>query len=462
MILTVRFVVVVVIGALMIGFSRYGEELVTGGVTLISLVVVLALADWLRLTRGVNLEVARTCDDKLSLGAENLVTIRVRNSSYAPLRGALRDEYPEDFEARGHVMPLDLAPRCEVDRSYRVTPPKRGDFEFGDTYVRLFGPLGMAVRQIRYPMARHVKVYPNLLDMRRYEIGLKRERAVQPGQRVTRVYGRGTEFESLRDYVPDDEFRSVDWKATARRGKLVVRQYQQERSQNVMIVLDCGRIMGPVIDGLTRLDHSINASMMLAHVAAVKGDKVGLMAFGEDILAYSPPRAGKSQTLELLTLTYNLRDAAGDSNYHQAIPYLARKWTRRSLVVVFTDLVDPESSKPMISQMAGLAKKHLCMCVAMADPAVLAASGIANPGRSDGGRSDGGRSDEGRSDRGGSAVCKPEDAFKAAAARQALQARKLAAAQLARTGAIVVDVPPGKFTPAVVREYLEVKGRARL
>ena len=436
MIPTVLFATMLAVGALMIGFSGHMAYLVPAGIGLISLALVMALADWLQLTRQASLRVERICDEKMSLGAENLVRIRLRNPSYAHVRATLRDEYPHDFEAPGNMIGLQIKPRSELETSYHVTPPNRGDFQFGDIYVRLHGPLGMAVRQVKYPAVRHVKVYPNLLDMRRYDISLKRKRALQPGQRVTRLYGRGTEFESLRDYQVDDEFRSVDWKASARRGKLVVRQYQQEKSQNVMIVLDCGRIMGPVIEGLTRLDHGINAAMMIAHVAAQKSDKVGLMAFGEDILAYSSPKAGRSQTLHLLSTTYDLEGAAGDSNYDRAFPYLARKWTRRSLVMVFTDLVDPESSKPLVSQIGNLTRKYLCVCVAMTDPAVVEAA-HAQPQNA-------------------------HDAFKAAAARQVLQARKLAGAQLARAGAIVLDVTPENFTPRVVDQYLDIKARGRL
>jgi len=436
MIPTERFVLCIVAGAVMIGAGGSFPLLTPAGVAIIALALVLALADWLRLTGGVSIEVTRGCEDKLSLGAENPVRVVLRNLGYSMLRGMARDEYPEEFEADGNVAPFIVPPRSERDWLYHVTPPRRGDYEFADIYVRLTGPLGLLMRQIKYPMRQRVKVYPNLLDMRQYEIGLKRPRAIQPGQRMIRMRGKGTDFESLRDYGPDDEPRAIDWKASARRGKLIVRDYQDEKSQNVLLALDCGRLMGPVIAGLTRLDHAINASMMLAYVAAAKGDKVGLMAFAEEVMSYSPPKAGKAQTINLLRLAYNLKDAQGDSNYHGAIPYLARKWTRRSLVVFFTDLVDPESSKPLISQIAGLARKHLCICVVMSDPAVIDAA-FRSP-------------------------AEPEDAFRAAAARQALQARKLAGAQMARAGAIVLDVPPDKFTPTLVNEYLNIKARAQL
>jgi len=436
MIPTDRFAVLLILAGLMIGFSGWFALLMPAGIVLAALALALATADWLWLGRIAPPEISRTVDDKLSLGAENPILVHIRNSSYSRLQGFVRDEYPEDFSAQGNVMPLDLGPRAETDILYHTTPPHRGDFRFGDVYVRLRGQLGIITRQIKYPMHKDVKVYPNILDMRRYEIGLKRPRVAQSGQRVTQLHGRGTDFESLRDYMPDDEFRSIDWKASARRSKFISRQYQEEKSQNVLLVLDCGRVMGPVIDGLSRLDWSVNAAMMLAHVAAIKGDKVGLMAFGEEILGYTPPKAGKSQVLSLLRMTYNLSSASGDSDYYHSFPFLTRKWTRRSLVVVFTELTDPEASKPLISQLVGLTKKHLCMCVAMADPAVIEAARCAPR--------------------------QPEDVFRAAAAKQVLHARKLAAAQLARAGAIVVDVLPDQFTPAVVNQYLRVKGTGRL
>lgn len=436
MILTVRFVVLLTAGALMIGFSGYFGPLLIAGAGVAALAIVGAAADWLGLTRGVRLEISRSASDKLSLGAENPVHLSVRNGSHAHLRATVRDEYPIGTKARGYAFRLDLNPRSETGATYHVTPRKRGDYSFGDIYVRLSGLLGLAMRQIRFPAEERVKVYPNMLDMRRYEIGLKRDRPVQPGQRVTRLNGRGTDFESLRDAVPDDELRSVDWKATARRGKLTTRQYQQEKSQNVMLVLDCGRVMGPILDGLSRLDHSINAAMMLAHVAALKGDRVGLLTFAEEIGCFSSPKAGHSQTLNLLSITYNLQDAQGDSDYYRAIPYLARKWTRRSLIVLFTDLSDPESSRSLASQVTSLARRHLCMVIAMRDPALT---------------------DAAQAD-----VRESEQAFVAAAAQQVLHARRLAGAQLVRAGAIVLDVVPGQFTPAVVDSYLNIKAQGRL
>ncbi|MCX8053066.1 MAG: DUF58 domain-containing protein [Armatimonadetes bacterium] len=461
MILTERFVFGLVVAAVLIGVSTRLALLAEAGVVLISLDIALAFLDWRRLVR-VRIDVTRVCDDKLSLGADNLIRMTIRNPGRTRVVGKLRDEYPEGFECDSNVFSLDIPPRSETSLTYHVTPVKRGDFEFGDVYIRLKGPLGLVIRQIRFPAKRTVKVYPNLIDIRRFELGLRHRIPLQPGRRMVRIRGRGTDFESLRDYMPDDEFRSLDWKATARRGKLTTRQYQEEKSQNVLIVLDAGRVMGsvlplhplpqrrdheetrksPLLVGmprtthLTRLDLSINAAVLLTHVAAQKGDRVGLIAFAEDVISYLPPKPGKSQVLNLLRLTYNLKEASGDSNYARATAFLARKWSRRSLIVFFTDLADPESSKPLIAQIEGLAKRHLCVVATISDPAVLNAA------------------------RGPFETV--DDVFLAVAARQVLHARRLAKAQLVRSGVTVLDLPPNELTSSLVNEYLNLKAQGLL
>ncbi|MGC8861273.1 MAG: DUF58 domain-containing protein [Armatimonadota bacterium] len=439
-ILSLRFACVLVAAAVLVGLSGRLAPLAGVGMVTIGFGVVLVILDWRRLA-GQRLEVTRSCDEKLSLGARNVVRLSVHNPNHTRISGRIRDEYPEGFRVDRNELPLDLPPRSGQDLTYRVIPAGRGDYEFGDIYVRVDGPFGFVTRQIRFPARSKVKVYPNLLDIRRYEIGARRERPLGPGHRRIRIRGRGTDFESLRDYVPDDEFRSIDWKATARRGKLTTRQYQEERSQNVVIALDCGRVMGSVVPvrvgesgeaiDLTRLDHCINAAVMLGHVVARKGDRVALMAFAEDVLAYLPPKAGRSQVLNVLRLTYNLKEASGDSDYGRAARFMVRKWSRRSLIVLFTDLVDPDSSKALITQIAGLARKHLCLIVAMSDPEVLAAA--RGPFES------------------------PEQAFRAAAARQVLYARRQAAASITRHGAIVLDLPADRLTASVVEQYLDIK-----
>jgi len=435
MIPTDRFIAVFAAGAILVGASSLAGVLLPVGIVVMLAALALLGRDAVSLYSSPAPEVTRTCDDKLSVGADNPVSLEIFNPAKGSVSGTLRDEYPVGVGADGNQFPFSIKSGGETTMGYHVTPSRRGDYQLGDIYLRLKGAAGFGVRQVKVPAGKPVKVYPNLLDIRGYELRAKASLA-QPGPRIIKLRGRGTEFESLREYLPDDEFRAVDWKATARRNKLMTRQYEQERAQNVIILLDCGRIMGPIVGTLTRLDHSINAAMMLAHVAAVKGDRVGLMAFGEDISVYAAPKSGKDQTLSLLRMTYNLQDASGDSNYQRAMAYLSSRWTRRSLLVVFTDLTDPDSSRPLISALAGMARKHLCMCVSIVDPLVRE-----------------------------TASKKPDAASQAydeAAAREVLDARRLAAASLTAVGAIPLDVGPGDLTPEVVNEYLKIKSAARL
>ncbi len=421
-------------GALLAASDKW-QALLPASLAALSLLVVLVTADWRRLSK-VRLEAARFCDDKLSLGEPNVVRINLRNGGYSRVVGVVRDEHPECSTADGNVLRFDLPPRSEREFTYRVTPWRRGQYQFGDTFVRVQGHLGLLARQIRYSASKAVKAYPSLLDMRRYELALRRDRVLPAGHRTARTRGIGTEFESLREYAPDDEFRAIDWKATARRGKLIVRQYQEERSQNIVVLLDCGRMMGSVVRELTRLDHGINAAVMLAYAASLKGDKVGFMAFDDSILVFIPPKSGKPQVIKLLGAAYDLQDAAGDSDYALAESYLAHRCRRRSMIVILTDIADPESSAPLITQIARISRKHVCVCACLSDPALLdAANKIPESA---------------------------DDVYRAAAAREVVQARKAAAAALAAAGAVVLDVPPARLTPAVVNAYLDTKTRAVL
>ncbi len=436
MLFTPRFILLVTTFGVLFGFS--GRHLVLGplAIALAAVITILTIRDIMHISNAKHTSLVRTVDDKLSLGAENPVKISVLNDSNTRLNVRIRDEYPTGTSSNDAVVDLSVPPLQRVTHTYHVMPHRRGDYEFFDTYARFRGPYGLVIRQRKYTTSKAVKVYPNLIDIRKYELAARNEQYTQQGQRKPRRMGQGLDFESLREYVVDDDYRHIDWKATARKGGLVTRQYQEERSQNVILALDCGRIMGPVVEGLTKLDYAINASMMLAHVANIKGDKVGICAFAEDVLRFVPPRQGRDQSRNLLKISYDLQEARGDSDYRKAISYLSQKWRRRSLLVMFTDLSDPESNAPLISAMTNISRKHLCICVALADTPVLQA-----------------------------AEKTPNDLYdvgEMAAAKQVLTQRQRAIAKLRQSNITVIDATPEHFTPALVNEYMKIKTRGRL
>jgi uncharacterized protein (DUF58 family) len=322
-----------------------------------------------------------------------------------------------------------------------VRPPRRGNYRFGDLNMRWDGVLGLIVRQARFAAAADVKVYPNLLDIRKYELLVRKGQLREMGLRHTRVLGSGTEFERLREYQLDDEFRRIDWKAMARRGKPITREFETERSQNVLCMLDVGRLMrSPVQDAsgqsLAKVDYAVNAVLMLSYVAGLRGDKVGLLAFADQVTHYLAPKSGKGQFYRMLALLYAIESQSVESDYTKAFTYLGAKHKKRSLIVVFSDLASGLAAKSVVAQVAPLYPRHLPLLVAISDPSVVELASLM-----------------------------PRDSpsvYQRAVAEQMLDERALILESLRRRGVLTLDVPANQLTIAVVNKYLELKARARL
>jgi uncharacterized protein (DUF58 family) len=381
-------------------------------------------------------EVEREHEPRLSLGADNAVRIRVRNRSPRPATVWVRDEAPDAFEVDEVVLEGEIPPRGTWEGVYRVRPSHRGDYRFGDSNLRWLGPLRLVARQAAFPKEEGVKVYPNLLDVSRYDLLLRRNRLEELGLRRSRVFGQGTEFEQLREYLPDDDFRRIDWKATARRNRPVTTEYQTERSQNVVAVLDTGRMMGSRVKRMAKLDHVINAVLLLGYVATGKGDKVGLMTFADDVQQFLAPRHGRGQFYRMLEALYAVEPQGVEPDYRRALSYLALKQRKRSLVVIFTDVSGGLSLQTLVNHLSVLARRSLPLVVTISDPDVHAvASGV--PADSAG-------------------------VYRRAAAGRLLDERRVVLDRLRHQGVLTLDVPADELSLAVVNRYLELKGRRLL
>jgi uncharacterized protein (DUF58 family) len=245
-IFTRRFLLLVAFGMAPLALSGLLPELAFVAVAWNALLATLALGDFLRTPRPEQaVEVWRLTDEALSVAADNEIVLRIRNATPGSLRATVRDEPPPEFAVtRGaRQAGVALGPFAVHELRYTVVPPARGDFRFGDVYVRLAGALGLIVRQGRIPAAAGVSVFPNLRAVGDYDLLTRRAHLVRQGVRRTRVVGGGREFAALREYSPDDEYRTIDWKATARRGKVISRTYENERSQDILLVIDQGRLM---------------------------------------------------------------------------------------------------------------------------------------------------------------------------------------------------------------------------
>ena len=236
--------------------------------------------------------------------------------------------------------------------------------------------------------------------------------------------------------MPGDEYKKIDWSATARRGKLITRQYEAERSQNIVLLLDTGRTMLQAVQKMAKLDYVVNTALMLAYVAASGDDKVGLMAFDADVRAYLPPAKSKAQVYAILESLYNLEARLVETDYRNAFENLSTRWRRRSLVVLFTDLVDPESSAQILDAVPMISDLHRVVCVTVSDPNILAA-----------------------------AAGTPTDGagvYQKAVATQVLQERRAAITLLKRRGVWTLDSPPEDLSADLVNHYLDLKARSMI
>ena len=398
--------------------------------------LVATFVDYLLLPAPKSFELSREVEPQVSLGAENAVRVLLRNPHSWAWRVTVHDEppasFPHDFTDSTFVLPAEQRRAL----TYHILPRKRGDFQFGDLWLRIEGKLGLVNRQRKFPSAQPIKVYPNLLEAAKFTLMARKGRLQHVGIRAARLNGAGSNFESLREYTPDDEYRRIDWKATARRGKLISRQYEVERSQNVIIAIDVGRTMMAEIDGIAKMDYAVNAALLLAYVATLTDDKVGLLVFADGVQTWMPPQKGRAQVYRILDALYNAEARRSESDYHRAFGYLATRWRKRSLVVCFTDLWDPDSSRQTIQELSFLQPRHLVACVSLLDTKVLR--------------------------RVDAPLNTPGDVYEQGVALQMLDDRARALGELQRRGVLVVDTSADKLSAALVNRYLEVKERMQL
>jgi len=376
---------------------------------------------------------SRTFRDPLSAFAPNRITLRLSNGSRRTLRLRLADAPPASFAATGHRRRAVLAPRAELVIPYDVVPRERGSARFGDLYVRATGPLALATRQWRVPLAQPARVYP---DLRSLSL-LSPAADVDPARPHRLGLREGREFESLRPYLAGDDVRAIDWKATARRGAPVVRQWQPERNQTLWLLVDCGRLLSARLpDGRTKLDRAVDASLAVARAAVARGDRVGAVLFGAEVARVVPPGAGRGQLGPLADALHAARATSDESDYRAAFDVVDARQRRRSLVLVFTDLADPDTSALLIARAAHLRRRHLVLVAAATDSAL--------------------------DDAARAVPRSAEEAFVRIAAERILAERDVAARRLAAAGVRVERCSAADLAASTVGRYLELKGRGEL
>ncbi len=435
MVPTLRFYLLLILGGIM-AFSLAvvsNQSLAILGLGIYDLtLLLLGLVDAQRGKRQ-RVEVERSIPTPLSVGRDNPITLRLKSQSKTAHLW-LRDSYPTQFSVSASTLRTSLAPQSSQDLHYSINPDQRGEYHWGPIHLRQLGAWGLSWQNWTVPAAEKIAVYPDLLTLKSLTIRLTLESS--GNLRQARRRGLGTEFTELRDYQQGDDLRYVDWKATARRARPLVRVLEPDREQTVMILLDRGRLMTAYVEGLQRFDWGLNTVLALALAALHRGDRVGIGVFDQGIAAWLPPERGIGRLSPMLESLSQLQPVLQEPDYVGAVARLVNQQTRRALVVMITDIVDQTASAELLAALLRLTPRYLPFCVALRDPQLdrLAQEPTTNLSQ----------------------------AYRQAVALNLLDQRRIAFAKLKQRGGLVLDAPAHQVGDRLVEQYLRLKAKTLL
>lgn len=405
-----------------------------------AVLVAAAVVDLMSAPGPRSLAVTRTHPRAVTLNQETSLTWEVeapRARRWGRMsRVLIADELAPSLQAPTRRVEVDVPRRGTATATVALTPTRRGRFQPEELVVRTSGPLGLMHKQHRRQTPTTLKVLPPFRSARDAELAIRQARILESGLRSAAGRGGGTEFDSLRELTPDDETRRIDWAATARSQRPIVRTYRAERNQTVLCLLDSGRTMAGRVQGVPRLEFAMNGAMLLAELATALGDRVGLMAYDQEVNTSIQPSNRRSQRAVISERLFDLEPALAESNHHLAVNHVLSSFRRRSLLVLMTELVTEPVEQFLLPALPLLIRTHVVVVAAVRDPDVAHWSRTTTD-------------DE-------------DGAFLRAAAISALSERERLAARLRALGTVVVDAEPDDFARRLGDTYLDAKARGRL
>jgi len=398
-----------------------------------AVLLAVAAADLLTLPRRADFSARREAGRIASLGKRHAVSLTVSNHASRPYALWIRDDVPERLNPRPAEFYHLAPPSSRSTLDYVLRPRRRGAFQLERVYLSIRSRLGLWRRLVDYPCRTVLHVYPDMKQLGQYAVLARTNRLRLVGFRRTRRIGQDHDFERLRDYNVDDNYKHIEWRATARRQKLTVKDFQTTQSQRIIFLIDCGRMMTNEAAGLSLLDHALNAMLMLSYVALRQHDAVGLISFSDEIHGFVPPTGGMAQMNRLLHASFNRFPRLVESRYDQVFRYLADHLRKRSLVVLVTNVIDEVNAHQVQRYLTNLVGRHLPLGVLLRDRRLFEAI------------------DEEDS--------RAENLWQAAAAADILAWRQQVLSDLNARGALSLDVFPEQMTAPLVNRYLEIKAR---
>ncbi|MFE1625676.1 DUF58 domain-containing protein [Brevibacillus reuszeri] len=397
------------------------------------LILLASVIDWVTLTKRSDLAIKRILPEQIDLGQRFSIQIELDNRSGQSVGYLLVDDLPLTFEETAPIAgKLDTG---ETRIAYTTRANERGEYSFRWLYLRWHGRIGLWYRQSRFSCEQSLKVFPDLSAVRGYLASMQ-ESLIVDGKKIMRRAKSGSEFHAIREYVPDDDPRFINWSASARSRKLMTNQYRPEHGKVIMIVIDSGRLMGVELDNKTRLDISIEAALTVAAVALRQGDQVGLLAYSHEIKVYIPPGKGLRHLHTLISATYDLKSDFVEADPAKALEFLHRQQKRRSLIVLFSDMENYLLEDQLGSYLWRMRRAHLLLLLSLADPLLHSWSNIES--------------------------ANSRLAFVKSVAQRFQLDRRAFQQKMTGAGIQVLDVPADQMTLTVVNTYLEMKSREAL
>jgi uncharacterized protein (DUF58 family) len=431
-----RTLLLLLLGTLWFVPAFFVRRFVWGVVAWDATVLLFALVDGWLLPAPKLIEATRSWISAAVLGSASEVELTLLHRGRRLLLCQVMDDLPAAFMQAPQWLPLTCYPGIPATLRYAFTPRQRGDHRAGKLYVRYRSPIGLLERWSAADLTQTVRIYPATRTAQEQNLFLARNRQLELQLRKQRQRGLGRDFETLRDYLDGDDLRDVCWKASARRGALITKQYQTERSQAVWLLIDAGRLLQARVGGYTKLDYATATALAMSQLALSSGDRVGLLAYGRDTQQLIAPGRGGGQLRQILDALALVRGEAAEADHLRATVTLNRLQPRRSLVLWLTDPAETSMQPEVAEGAAQLMRRHLVLFVAIEQRDLRQIAGM-----------------------------RPENQqqmFAGAAAQEMVHWRELLLARLRQRGALTLETYPEEMTSFVLNRYLEIKEKALL
>jgi uncharacterized protein (DUF58 family) len=435
--ITKRFLVLLCGGIVLLILAMFLENSFTIFIIYNLICAALLIIDYFISIDEKDITIQRNGDDKLSIYENEAIGIQILNKSNYKLYVELKDEIPDfHFQTENNIMKGIVSPREKKNFQYLIFPTKRGAFTFENIHVKAVGRLKLCTKIFKVKLHQEYKVYPNMKNLRKYKLNMCNNRSYKQGQKTLKIIGKGTSFESLREYVAGDDYRKINWKATSRGNKPILNQYEPEKNQHVHILIDTGRAMSYTVRGFRKLDLVVNTALVLSDIVNQNGDKSALMVFNTKVENMIMPDKGAGHRGKIMDALFHIDNTNQTSNYDEAFYYLKKKERHRSIIFFFTDFNTVEEAENILKVLPAISKNNLVVIILIRNESIEAISSLE--------------------------IRSKDDLFNKGVALEMLDERRKIINILNRRGVLCIECAPEKLEYTVVNKYIQVKNRTYL